>query len=48
MFQNRRYEPTATLPRLDSAEFETIRDHVDDGDIVDMKPVNERASSEIH
>ena len=34
--------------RLSSAEFETIRDHVDDGDIVDMKAVNERASSEIH
>jgi hypothetical protein len=36
------------LLEIDSAEFETIRDHVDDGDIVDMKPVNERASSEIH
>jgi hypothetical protein len=31
-----------------SAEFEAIRDHVDDGDIVDLKPVNEPASSEIH
>lgn len=36
------------LLEIDSAEFETIRDHVDDGDIIDMKPVNERASSEIH
>jgi len=36
------------LLEIDSAEFETIRDHVDDGDIVDMKPVNEPASSEIH
>ena len=36
------------LLEIDSAEFETIRDHVDDGDIVDMKPVNERASSELH
>jgi hypothetical protein len=33
---------------VDSAEFETIRDHVDDGDIVDMKPLSERAGSEIH
>jgi hypothetical protein len=31
------------LLEIDSAEFETIRDHVDDGDIVDMKPVSERA-----
>ena len=36
------------LLEIDSAEFETIRDYVNDGDIVDMKPVNERASSEIH
>jgi hypothetical protein len=36
------------LLEINSAEFETIRDHVDDGDIVDMKPVSERASSAIH
>jgi hypothetical protein len=36
------------LLEIDLAEFETIRDHVDDGDIVDMNPVSERASSEIH
>jgi hypothetical protein len=36
------------LLEIDSAEFETIRDHVDDGDIVDMRPVSELASSAIH
>ena len=36
------------LLEIDAAEFATIRDHVDEGDIVDMKPVNERASSELH
>jgi hypothetical protein len=36
------------LLEIDSAEFETIRSHVDDGDIVDMKPVSERASSDTH
>ena len=36
------------LLEIDLAEFETIRDHADDGDIVDMKPVSERTSSEIH
>jgi hypothetical protein len=33
------------LLEIDSAELATIRDHVDEGDIVDMKPVNELASS---
>jgi hypothetical protein len=36
------------LLEIDSAEFATIRDHVDDGDIVDMKPVSEQASPAIH
>ena len=33
------------LLEIDSAEFEAIHDHVDDGDIVDTNPVNESASS---
>jgi hypothetical protein len=33
------------LLEIDAAEFEAIHDHIDDGDIVDMKPVNESASS---
>jgi hypothetical protein len=33
------------LLEIDSVEFEAIHDHVDDGDIVDMKPVSEPASS---
>lgn len=36
------------LLEINSAEFEAIRDHVNRGDIVDLKPVNEPASSEIH
>ena len=36
------------LLEVDSTELETIRDHVDEGDILDMKPVNELASSELH
>jgi hypothetical protein len=32
---------------INSAEIETIRDHVDDGDIIDVKPVNEPASHTI-
>lgn len=36
------------LLEIDSAELETIRDHVDAGDIVDTKLVNEQASTEIH
>jgi hypothetical protein len=36
------------LLEINSAEFEAIRDHVNHGDIVDLKPVNELASSEIH
>ena len=35
------------LLEIDSAEFETIRDHVDEGDIVDMRPVDE-ASLAVH
>ena len=30
------------LLEINSAEFESIRDHVDDGDIVAIKPVNEQ------
>jgi hypothetical protein len=33
---------------IDSAEFETIRDHVADGDIVNMKPISQQVSSAIH
>ena len=40
-------EWTKWLLEVDSAEFETIRAHVDEGDIVDMKPVNE-ASPAVH
>jgi hypothetical protein len=37
------------LLEIDTAELEAIRDHIADGDIVDLQPVvNERASSEIH
>ena len=36
------------LLEIDSAELDTIRDHVNDDDIVDMKLVNEQASAEIH
>ena len=31
------------LLEINSAEFKAIHDNVDSGDIVDMKPVNERA-----
>jgi hypothetical protein len=33
---------------IDMAELETIRDHVEEGDIVEMKPVSEPASSKLH
>jgi hypothetical protein len=33
------------LLEIDSEEFEAIHDHVDDGDIVDMKPVHQPAGS---
>jgi hypothetical protein len=36
------------LLEIDSAELQAIRDHVDQGDIVDIKPVIETASSELH
>ena len=36
------------LLEINSAEFEAIRDHVDDGDIVDIKPVDVLASAEVH
>jgi hypothetical protein len=36
------------LLEINSAELEAIRDHVNDGDIVDIKPVNETAISELH
>jgi len=36
------------LLEIDSAEFDAIRDHVDKGDIVDVKPVHELASAEVH
>jgi hypothetical protein len=33
------------LLEIDSAEFDAIHDHVDDGDIVDMKSIHQPASS---
>jgi hypothetical protein len=36
------------LLEINSAEVEAIRDHVDAGDIIEIKPVAERASSEPH
>ena len=36
------------LLEINSAEFESIRDHVDDGDIVAIKPVNETVRYELH
>jgi hypothetical protein len=33
------------LLEINSSEFEAIHDNVDDGDVVDMKPINELASS---
>jgi hypothetical protein len=36
------------LLEINSTEIEAIRDHVDDGDIVDIKPVGESASSRVH
>jgi len=36
------------LLEINAAEIEAIREHVDDGDIVDIKPVNEPASFSIH
>ncbi len=36
------------LLEIDSTELETIRDHIDEGDILDMKPVYEPESLELH
>jgi hypothetical protein len=36
------------LLEINSAEFEAIRDHVNDGDIVDVRPVSGTGSSELH
>ncbi len=36
------------LLEVNSAEIKAIRDHVDDGDIVDVKPVNEPINSTVH
>jgi len=36
------------LLEINSAEIEAICDHVDDGDIVAIKPANEPASSSFH
>jgi hypothetical protein len=36
------------LLEVNSAEIEAIRNHVDDGDIIDVKPVNELASGTVH
>jgi hypothetical protein len=36
------------LLEINSAEIVAIRDHVEDGDIVAIKPVNEPASSSVH
>lgn len=35
------------LLEINSAEVEAIRGHVDDGDIVGIKPVNESTNSEV-
>ncbi len=36
------------LLEIDAAEFSVIHDHVDDGDILDIKPINEPVSSRLH
>lgn len=36
------------LLEIDSTELDTIRDHVNLGDIVDTQLVNEQASSQLH
>ncbi len=36
------------LLEVNSAEVDAIRSHVADGDIIDIKPVHEPASSSIH
>jgi len=36
------------LLEINSAEFDAIRDHVKAGDIIEMKPLSELASSSIH
>ena len=36
------------LLEINSAEFESIRDHVDDVDIAAIKPVNETVRPELH
>ena len=36
------------LLEINSAELAAIRDHVDDGDIVDVKPVSETKRSGLH
>ena len=36
------------LLEIDSRELETIREHVNEGDIVEMMPVHEPASSQMH
>lgn len=36
------------LLEINSAEFAAIRDHVNDGDIVEVRPVSEAVSSEYH
>ncbi|AWO91582.2 hypothetical protein HUW42_22345 [Bradyrhizobium diazoefficiens] len=36
------------LLEINSAEFEAIRDHVNNGDIVGIKPINEAAGAELH
>jgi len=36
------------LLEIDTSELDTIRDHVDEGDIVDMKPVSEPTSFAVH
>ncbi len=34
------------LLEIDSAEVDTLRDHIDDGDIVNIKPVDGSAATE--
>ena len=36
------------LLEINSAEIEAIREHVDDGDIIAVRPVNDPASAMVH
>ena len=41
-------EWTSWILEIDSSELDTIRDHVNEGDIVDLKPVSEPMSFAVH